>query len=100
MMAAVVIERDILTQFFNELEGLNWRENLNWISEFPFEQWHGIDVNAFDKRVEVMDLPFNSLTGRSWPCRQFLFPRVISSSTRQAYFHIVWATYMAFSTFH
>lgn len=61
-------ERQILTQFYHALDGPNWIDNTNWLSDAPLKQWYGVSCGRYDKttakwRVNRLDLANNGLEG-------------------------------------
>ena len=51
-----------LVALYNATGGASWKNNANWLSNRPLNQWHGIttDGNGY---VTEMDLSYNELTG-------------------------------------
>ena len=48
-------ERDILIAFYNATDGDNWKNNENWCSEKPLNEWYGIETNdeGFVTRITI-----------------------------------------------
>ncbi|MCE2399217.1 MAG: Ig-like domain-containing protein [Gemmatimonadetes bacterium] len=55
-------ERQVLEILYGELGGDGWRNNANWKTDKPLDEWHGVSTNA-DGRVDTLTLRGNSLTG-------------------------------------
>ncbi|MBD3274808.1 MAG: T9SS type A sorting domain-containing protein [Candidatus Marinimicrobia bacterium] len=45
----------------NELDGSNWTDNTNWMSDESFNNWFGL--TATEGRVTTLDLPANNMSG-------------------------------------
>ena len=58
----LALEREALIEFYNATGGDNWKNNDNWCSDEPIEDWYGIstDQQGF---VWDLDLADNNLTG-------------------------------------
>ena len=56
-------ERAALEAFYYATNGPEWKNNTNWLTDKPAEQWYGVETDAADK---VVGLSFNKngLTGR------------------------------------
>ena len=54
-------EREILTAFYAAAGGSSWTNDLNWESNLPLDDWHGVDT--YDGRVVTLNLPDNGLSG-------------------------------------
>lgn len=54
-------EREALLEFYNATGGDNWKNNSNWCSDKPLNEWYG--VNTVDGYVESLMLTDNNLTG-------------------------------------
>ena len=55
-------DRDVLVALYNATNGPNWRNNTNWLSAAPLNQWHGVTTDA-NGRVTRLDLSGNGLSG-------------------------------------
>ena len=55
-------DRRALELLYDELDGGNWIDNTNWLTDAPLEEWYGVSTGA-DARVDTLDLDFNRLTG-------------------------------------
>ncbi|MCY3809197.1 MAG: Ig-like domain-containing protein [Gemmatimonadetes bacterium] len=52
----------VLENLYDELDGDNWRNNRNWKTDEPLDQWFGVSTDA-SGRVVTLELSDNSLTG-------------------------------------
>ena len=55
-------DKAALVAFFNATGGVNWRQERNWRSAEPLDQWHGVTVDS-DGRVTSLELDDNRLKG-------------------------------------
>ena len=55
-------DREVLVQLYNALDGENWRNNTNWLTERPIREWHGVTSDA-SGRVTGLLLESNELVG-------------------------------------
>ena len=55
-------DREVLVQLFNSLDGENWTNNTNWLTERPIREWYGVISDA-SGRVTGLVLDWNGLTG-------------------------------------
>ena len=55
-------DREALVQLYNALDGENWNNNANWLTELPIRQWHGV-INDASGRVTRLLLESNGLAG-------------------------------------
>ena len=55
-------DREVLVQLYNALDGENWRNNTNWLTELPIREWHGV-TNDASGRVTGILLESNGLAG-------------------------------------
>ena len=55
-------DREVLVQLYNTLDGENWNNNANWLTELPIRQWHGV-TNDASGRVTRLLLESNGLVG-------------------------------------
>ena len=55
-------DREALVQLYNALDGENWNNNANWLTERPIRQWHGV-TNDASGRVTRLLLDSNRLAG-------------------------------------
>ena len=59
---ASVTDRDILAILYHATGGPNWRNRRNWLTDAPLGEWHGVEVDA-EGRVVELDLNYNNLAG-------------------------------------
>ena len=55
-------ERETLIELYNALDGDHWRDNTNWCSDKPLNEWYGVYTN-YKGRVNWIDLQNNNLKG-------------------------------------
>ncbi len=55
-------DRAALMALYNAAGGRNWKAKLNWGSDEPIGQWHGVTIDA-NSRVTELDLRDNNLSG-------------------------------------
>ena len=55
-------DRQVLVELFGALNGENWTNNTNWLTERPIREWYGITSDA-SGRVDGLVLGSNGLTG-------------------------------------
>ena len=55
-------DRAALVALYDATDGPNWKDNINWLTGAPLEEWTGVSVNE-DGRVISLHLPSNDLTG-------------------------------------
>ena len=55
-------DRGVLVQLYNALDGENWRNSTNWLTERPIREWHGV-INDASGRVTGLLLGSNRLSG-------------------------------------
>lgn len=60
--SAVYMDRAVLVALYDSADGANWRENTNWLSSAPLEDWYGVKTDS-DGRVVEVSLWLNKLTG-------------------------------------
>ena len=48
-------DRAILVALYNAIDGPNWRDATNWLTDRPIREWHGVDTDA-SGRVVRLDL--------------------------------------------
>lgn len=56
-------ERDALIALYKATNGDQWKNNTNWCSDKPLNEWYGIRINA-NNNVRALELSQNNLTGR------------------------------------
>jgi len=59
----VQTDREALIAFYNSTDGPNWKNNTNWCSDKPLNEWFGIKVNSVG-RVAELKLRENNLSGQ------------------------------------
>ena len=55
-------DREVLVGLYGALDGENWANNTNWLSDRPIREWHGVTSDA-SGRVDGLLLEWNELTG-------------------------------------
>ena len=55
-------DRDALVALYEAANGSNWRQNDNWLSDRPLDEWFGVSVSA-EERVDSLSLRGNGLSG-------------------------------------
>ena len=55
-------DREALVQLYNALDGENWNNNANWLTERPIREWYGV-TNDASGRVTRLLLDSNGLAG-------------------------------------
>ena len=59
---SVETDREALVALYNAMDGPNWTNNENWLSDRPLREWHGVMTDA-SGRVISLDLFDNQLRG-------------------------------------
>ena len=59
-------DRPVLEILYDELDGDNWTDNTNWLTDAPIDEWYGVSTGA-GGRVDTLDLSYNSLMGEIPP---------------------------------
>ena len=54
--------REVLAALYNATGGANWRQNQNWMSDAPLDEWFGVDTDE-DGQVTRIELFQNGLHG-------------------------------------
>ena len=54
-------DRGALVSLYEATDGPNWRNNANWLTDAPLDEWHGVKVEG--PSVVGIDLPSNGLAG-------------------------------------
>lgn len=57
-------ERMVLVEFFNETNGVRWRDSSNWTTSISHCCWYGIVCNSTTGLVEELQLVSNKLSGQ------------------------------------
>ena len=39
-------DREALAALYHATDGPNWRNNTNWLSDAPLDEWHGVSTSA------------------------------------------------------
>ena len=55
-------DREVLVQLYNQMGGVDWRNDMNWLSDRPLEEWYGVNTDTAG-RVTRLDLHSNYLSG-------------------------------------
>ena len=55
-------DREVLVELYDALDGENWTNSTNWLTERPIREWHGV-TNDASGRVTGLMLDGNELTG-------------------------------------
>ena len=55
-------DREVLAAIYEAMDGPDWVDNTNWLSDEPIGQWWGVHTDA-DGRVTALNLPGNGLSG-------------------------------------
>ena len=55
-------DRTVLIALYNAMDGANWTNNANWLSDAPLDEWHGVGLDD-QGRVTRLDLSANNLRG-------------------------------------
>lgn len=57
-----VTDRDILVAMYSKLDGENWTERQNWLTDAPIGEWYGIETDS-EGRIRAVSLKDNRLSG-------------------------------------
>ena len=57
-----VTDRDVLVALYRAMNGANWENSANWLSDAPLDTWHGVTTDGSGRVIEL-DLPGNQLSG-------------------------------------
>ena len=55
-------DQEVLAELFSALNGENWTNNTNWLTERPVREWYGV-TNDASGRVIGLELEWNGLNG-------------------------------------
>ena len=55
-------DRDVLIALYNSMDGANWTNSTNWLSDRHVEEWYGVNTDE-DSRVTSLNLGGNRLKG-------------------------------------
>ncbi len=61
--SVVYMDRAALVALYDAADGANWRENTNWLSSAPMDDWYGVKTDS-DGRVVEVSLWLNKLEGQ------------------------------------
>ena len=56
------LDRAALVAFYHALDGPNWDNDANWLSELPLDEWLGVTATS-EERVTALNLSYNNLNG-------------------------------------
>ena len=56
-------DRDVLVALYNAMDGPNWTNNTNWLSDVHVNEWYGVNTDD-ESRVISLNLGSNNLKGR------------------------------------
>ena len=56
-------DRDALIALYDATNGDNWKNNENWCTDAPLDEWYGVERIDKNGRVTWLDLRANNLTG-------------------------------------
>ncbi len=73
LQPCAVLELGVLAELFAAMGGDGWTKSDGWLSDAPFEQWHGVNTDMHG-RVTSLVLTDNGLSG--------VIPKVLSRLTR------------------
>ena len=59
-------DREALAALYHTTDGPNWRDNTNWLSDAPLDEWHGVFDDSTDS-VIILSLNHNQLSGEIPP---------------------------------
>ena len=62
MTAQQLAERNGLVALYEATDGPNWKNNTNWLSDKPLDEWYGVATNK-DGSVIQLELSNNRLAG-------------------------------------
>ncbi len=60
------MDREILVTFYNALDGPNWEDSGNWLTDAPLGEWYGVTTDD-NGRVIWLSIEGNGLTGKIPP---------------------------------
>ncbi len=58
----IEMQRDALVAIYNATDGVNWKNNRNWLSDAPVGEWHGISTDSMG-HVIALELDDSNLIG-------------------------------------
>ena len=56
------LARQVLTVFYQNLDGPSWANNGNWLTDAPLDTWYGVETDS-EGNVTGLSLRNNYLTG-------------------------------------
>ena len=56
------MDRAALVTLYEAMDGVNWKNNTNWLSEAPLGEWYSV-ITGLSGRVTELDLSENQLSG-------------------------------------
>ena len=56
------VDREVLVGLYDAMDGENWANNTNWLTDRPIREWYGV-INDASGRVVELVLGWNELTG-------------------------------------
>ena len=56
-------DRTVLVQLYQDMDGPNWANNDNWLSDAPAGEWYGVTTNRSGRGVLGLNLSGNDLRG-------------------------------------
>ena len=59
---SVGADRAVLVALYEATGGANWKDNTNWLSEAPLDEWYGVTTDE-EGWVWRLNLDWNELTG-------------------------------------
>ena len=65
-IAATGTDRDVLVALYKAMDGPNWEDAENWLTDAPLGTWHGVETDSRD-RVTKLLLSSNGLAGTIAP---------------------------------
>ncbi|MCY3773565.1 MAG: Ig-like domain-containing protein [Gemmatimonadetes bacterium] len=57
---------DVLELLYHSMNGKDWTNSENWLSEAPLDQWYGVTADE-EGQVTALDLEYNNLSGELPP---------------------------------
>ncbi len=61
--ASTMSDSTVLVLLYQEMDGLNWANNDNWLTDAPISEWYGVTTNRSGLGVLGLALPGNDLRG-------------------------------------
>ena len=60
-------DRAVLVALYNAMDGPNWANSVNWLTDAPLEEWVGVKTDSSTGRVVGLTLRYNELKGQFPP---------------------------------